>query len=461
MRRVSIGFMALISCSLACAETKPGSGSPQESKQEKPAAVLVERSVPAGAKASPETVALADREWRALIEPLLAVGANTAAVFPPAEDKALRYEMHKFLYSQLGAGYMQLVYASPEYPDFIPNWSHVFNNVGLINPDVVYHFTPIDDDGVYKISGFRGTVRIVDFQLGDGSMFAYGRPNEDLSFGPTFANYDIDELTFGEDGSFEFILSARRPAGWSGDWRPLPSTSNYLLARQLSYDWVNEVDARLAIDRLDRPAAKPRQTPDQIQAALSYIPEWAERWVKLSIGPREGEAGQWVDLWQTREKKIILIDFTDDQGGREAQAYINGFFELKPDEAVILEFAPGECRFWNAHLGNELLNTHDLMHRQTSLNGHTARIDADETYRVVVSSEDPGVPNWLDTLGYERGYIWGRFDTCEKLETPTYQKVKIADIRNHLPEDTPEVSAAQREESIRLRRKGAQLRIRW
>jgi hypothetical protein len=409
-----------------------------------------------------EIVRIADKEWRSYIEPLLPLGAELVRLFPPAADPQIRAEMFRFMYSQLGAGYMQLVYANPEYPDFIPNWTQVFNNGGNLNPDNVQQFTPLDDDGIYKVSGYRGTVYIVDIQVGDSPMFAYGRRNKDKSYGPTLANYDIDDLTIGEDGSFEFILSAERPPGYTGDWLRLPPNSNYLLIRQLSYDWLNEVDARFAIERLDRPAAKPRQTAEQIKAALDGIPGWTERWVKLGIGPAEAEQMDWKTAWGVANAdRITLIDFTNDQGGRGAQKYICGRFELEEDEALIYQMSPGKARYWNLHLGTELMNTLDYFNRQVSLNGFTARTDPDGVIRIVISAKDPGVPNWLDNMGYKAGFIWGRLDTCERYDTPTITKMKFSDVRKHLHPDTPTLSPEVREASIRRRRKGAQLRRRW
>ena len=415
------------------------------------AALLV--SVPSFAAKPDDYAAQADKEWRAYITPLLPLGERVAEVFPQAKDPQLRQEMFRLLYSQLGAGFMQLAYANPRYPDFIPNWTQVFNNNGNINPDAVYQFTPLEDDGVYKISGFRGSVRIVDMQIGDSPVFSYGKRNAKGNFGPTLANFDIDDFHIGQDGAFEFILSKQRPQGYKGDWRPMPPKTNYLLVRQLAYDWLNEIDARLAIDRLDLPAAKPRQSAAQIKAALDQIPEWAERWPKMNIGFFPATWGM--------DDKAEMTHYEKEEGGRAAQIYIGSRFDLAPDEALIWEMAPGKCRFWNLHLGNELLNTLDFMNHQIGLNGFTARTGNDGRIRLVVSAQDPGIPNWLDTVGYKKGYLWGRLDSCENNATPTITRVKVADIRQHLPEDTPVVSAEERDAAIRLRRKGAQLRRRW
>ena len=81
--------------------------------------------------------------------------------------------------------------------------------------DDMYYMAPIEDSGVYRIAGFRGTVHEVIFQIGGGSFVTRG---EGKNMGTTYANYDIDDLHIGEDGAFEVILSANRPEGYKGDW---------------------------------------------------------------------------------------------------------------------------------------------------------------------------------------------------------------------------------------------------
>lgn len=400
-----------------------------------------------------QDMASIDNEWRALITPLLPLGARLAEEFPQAADPLLRQELFRFIYSQLGAGYMHLTYANAEHPDLIPNWSQVFNNAAGLNPDSVYQFTPLAADGVYRVAGFRGTVRLIDFQLGDSPSFVSGKANERGTFGPTFANYDADELHLSADGAFEFVLSATRPKDHQGDWRALPPKSNYLLVRQIAYDWVHEVDGRIAIERLDRPAAKPRDSAADIRAALQQIPNWAEHWVKMSIGVGAGA--------KSEPGKIEMLDMTKDQGGRATQVYMRGRFELSADEALLIKLRPGQCRFWNLHLANELSQTLDFMNHQIGLNGYTAKPDADGAYRLVIAASDPGVPNWLDTTGYTRGFFWGRLDRCDQRPEPVAKKLKLKDLRAQLPAETPHMSAAEREAALRLHRQGAQLRHRW
>jgi hypothetical protein len=260
-----------------------------------------------------DAIRTADREWRDLTEPLLQLGAQVAEMWPEVhDDPQLRAELFWFLYSEIGAGFMTVAYANDHHPDWFPCWSQVFNNGGNINPDGVYYMTPIDDAGVYKLCGTRGSLRIVDLQLGDGSVFAWGKMNEAQSFGPTLANYDLDDdVTLDGDGWFEVILSRDRPAGHEGDWWKLPEKSNYVLVRQFSYDWIKEIDARIAIERLDTPAAKPRKTPASVKAMLERVPEFMYSSLRtldvpIHASPGLGSPGL--------TNNLVKIDYAPDQG---------------------------------------------------------------------------------------------------------------------------------------------------
>lgn len=391
---------------------------------------------------------VAAKEWGAYMETLAPLGERLVNKMPGAEarDPQMRQEMYKQLYSAIAHGYFGTVYADAEHPDFVPYFNQAFNYL-VPNPDDVYYETPVEGDGVYKISGFRGTVRYVNFTIGSGTLTPYGSG----AFGPTLADHDIDELKINKkDGSFEVVLSQTRPQGYKGNWWKMDPKTTNILVRQISYDWLHEVDARLAIERLDRPAIKPRQSTAEIEKRLRHVAEWAE---------------SWSSIWLNRDAELVnklAIHDLNALGGLTTQQYYEGRFDIGVDEALILETeVPKQCRYWDVELGNMLWSAVDYLNRQTNLNGFTARVDADGKFRAVISSQDPGVPNWLDSAGYQRGYIFGRWTVCSSHPVPMLTKVKLAELRQHLPADTPVVSAEARDASLRLRRKGAQLRRRW
>src|SRR5262245_52389102 len=96
-----------------------------------------------------------------------------------------------------------------------------------------------------------------------------------------------------------------------------------------------------------------------------------------------------------------------------------------------------------------------------SINAYQAKLDADGKFRFVVSATDPGVPNWLDNMGYKTGFVYGRWNMCSSAPTPTAKIVKVAEVRKFLPAETPTITAEERDASLRKRRLAAQMRKRW
>jgi hypothetical protein len=374
------------------------------------------------------------------------------------KDRQLRSELDRFLSYAEAMGYFATLYQSTEYPDFWPIYNQAFP-LAFNNPDDAYYGAVVDDDGVYKISGYRNSVHILDVEVGASEMQAYGRG----PWSPTLSHYRINSqaLDIKQDGSFEVILSSKRPEGYKGDWWQLKKGGRLLLVRQMSYDWLNEVDARLAIERLDVPAIKPRSKLDQIDEKLSHQSEWVRNWLRAMVDWHRSL------IKQELVNDIQIFDFKKDNptgvtGGIHKQQYMQGLFQLEPDEALILESeVPDPCKYWMFHLTDQFMGSVDFMNRQSSINGFQAKIDSDGKFRAVIAATDPGVPNWLDTAGYKSGGIVGRRLECHEASEPVITKVKLFELRSVLPEDTPVVTAEQRDASIRLRRKGTQLRRRW
>lgn len=107
-------------------------------------------------------------------------------------------------------------------------------------------------------------------------------------------------------------------------------------------------------------------------------------------------------------------------------AYSMAPFRLGPDEALVMQGRFPECRFANVVLWNRYLQTYDYVHRQVSLNRKQVELDSDGRYRIVVAHRNPGVPNWLDTLGRSSGTIYWRFMLPEgEVPTPTSRVMPI------------------------------------
>ena len=400
-----------------------------------------------------DTKEIADKEWGSYTEPLVSMGGRVTARLTDGQDPQLRRELYKSIFAQLASGYLALLYADPQYPDFWPIQTAAFNSFAP-NPDNTYYATPINDDGVYKISGTRGTVKRVSFQISTGQFLPRGEL-DDQRFGHTLANYDLDDIHHKKDGTFEVILSPKRPDGYKGDWWQLFPKATNIFVRQVSYDWSHDIDARLSIERLDRAAAKPRQSADELERNLKQMAVYTEAFMTASV--------EFVKAIR-RDQGVNKIAYRDisDASPMPTQKYAYGGFDIDADEALIVEAdLPKQCRYWGIHLMDEFGFTMNWMNHQNSLNGFTTQIGKDHKVRIVISPQDPGVPNWLDTSGYKTGAIQARWENCTSWPEYTSALIKVADVRKYFPADTPMVTVQARDETVRLRRKAVQMRKRW
>lgn len=383
--------------------------------------------------------------WSEYVD-LLKPAAGLRGLLLDPESEQLRAELYRQLVMNVSLGYFLYFQSSPEHPD----WAPFLNSVFLLqpNPDDTYLLAPVRGEGVYRISGTRGTVKLLTFGTGCNMMGMSAEP------GRNFAYFDADDLTLGPGGEIEVILSAERPTGHQGDWWPLHRDAEFLLVRQRSYDWAGERDARLAIERLDPQPMKPRQSIEgidqRLRALLGFFSAQLSR--------------QWLSYQKNARDRGLVnrLELTDLGGSVAGQFYWQGIFDVGPDEALILETElPGQRPYWNVQLNDELWNAIEFVYRQSSLNGHQARVDTDGRFRAVIAHVDPGVPNWLDPVGSRQGMLIGRWYGCSSNPLPTMTRVPFAELRRHLPADTPRVSAEERAKQLRARRLGAQLRRRW
>jgi hypothetical protein len=399
---------------------------------------------PTASAAGPPAQVLPD--WKDYTERLTAVGERLIGQAPDADDPQSRQEAWKALHSAIGSVFLQYVFSDPNYPEFVSIWNDGFNLL-VPNPDTMYTWTRANGSGIYRIRGFRNTVRYVELSIQTGSLLD--------GSAATAANVDVDSLVRNADTSFELVLSAERPKGYTGDWFAIPPATTAFLVRSQSYDWLHERDAVLSIENLQSTNPRPRMTAEETAASLGLLPRYVEA----------TQAFGYARLADLKAKglynRLSVHDYVA-PGPAYVKMYLEGLYDIADDEALIVETdVPKTCRYWSFLVGDDQFGTIDWVNHQSSLNGHQARLDNDGKFRGVIAAHDPGVPNWLDTGGYRRGIIQGRWDKCDSHPMPTITKVKLSELRRYLPKETPLVSPDERRASLGERRMGAQFRRRW
>ena len=356
---------------------------------------------------------------------------------PDVPDSPLmRAEGLRYLTRLLAGGIRLCVeLADPDYPE-LGRMVDTTLSWGIDNPDCIYLYAAIRGDATYRIRGQRGSAHHFDVQVNRGH-FAQAP-----DFG-VVATLNGPELELAADGSIELILS---PETHEGNWLRLEPEAEWILIRQYFNDWENEQPADLSIEREGAEYPPPSLRTDQIAARLERLRTW------LNTGALFWE--EMVRFSLQREPNSIYFRPLEETGwgGLRGLAYGFGNFQCPPGKAVVIEVTPPKCHYWSFSLANLYWESLDWSRRQTSLNAHQARLDADGVFRAVISHEDPGVPNWLDPAGHTQGTIMGRYLLTEATPEPDLRVVEHAELRSVLPGDTPQVSANTRSEQLRRRR---------
>ena len=85
-----------------------------------------------------------------------------------------------------------------------------------------------------------------------------------------------------------------------------------------------------------------------------------------------------------------------------------------------------DCDNWNFQLNNYWMESLEYRYVDIHVNKYTTQYRQDGGVRIVVSAQDPGRPNWLDTTGHKEGTMAFRWIGAERIVDPRCRVVKIA-----------------------------------
>lgn len=375
--------------------------------------------------------------------------AGEVVTLPHAPDSPYdRAEGYRYLTNLINAALiMHVEFADKDYPEF-GRFMDTSIKWGQDNTDCLYSKCSIRGDATYRIRGSGGSARYLSLVATYGG-FGDETPQDGHPGGSCGKITNLN-LRYEPDGSFEVIVS---PEPHEGNWLRTSARADGLGVRQFFYDWDNEQPWYLEIERVGAEYPPPRMTAEQfdkrLRGAMKFISPGAQYWDRASRG-----------LYAQPVNQLPMIE-----RGRSVtdpdQHYGFGWYRVAEDEALIVEVAPPpDAHYWSFQVYNWWQASWDYTHRQSSLNGHQARPDADGRYRLVLAHRDPGVHNWIDLMGHAEGLQTIRYLLSETGPEPATRLVKLDEVLRHLPHGTPAIDAAARAETLRRRRRAVWRRFR-
>ncbi|MGB0220129.1 MAG: DUF1214 domain-containing protein [Sinimarinibacterium flocculans] len=358
---------------------------------------------------------ISGRAWDAFCDTLKQAGRQILRPEAPVSELD-RAEGWRYLTRLLRIGLeMHLECADPDFPAFFMP-SHETGKIGADNPDNLYLMARINGRNEYVLRGTRGTVSYLSIGTQKGGYETDGKM-EPTGF------IDARDLQLDAEGRFEVIVSAERPAA-AKNWLRIEPASNAVLVRQTFLDRKTERPATITIARAGSQARPEPLSAERIALAL-----------QRTAGFVDGTAtvfANWAQSYLAHPNQLPLADQKVCQaaGGDPNIVYYHSYWQLADDEALVIHLPRiPDCRFWNLQINNWWMESLDYRYHRAHFNAHSAKVAADGSVTMVLAHRDPGVDNWLETAGHDRGTMCLRWVGSKENVDPELRIVKSGELK--------------------------------
>ena len=241
-------------------------------------------------------------------------------------------------------------------------------------------------------------------------------------------------------GRFEISVDAH-PANGRDNHIQISAGKYSMFTRDSLSDWAQTPTA-FSIRRVDQGDAPPLSDDDV-------------------VGQVEAMATAFVGYWNNYKNGFLGYPEPNQIVGPSGRAGGWGFlaggrFSLAEDEALVVTTRDGGSNYTGFQLCDPWTIIPDPVYRSSSLNKAQIKTNPDGSVTYVVSCQDPGVHNWVDTVGLSTGWFLLRWQGVPLTADPaalisSTARVRLSDLPSVLPAGIPMAGLAERRAAIALR----------
>ncbi|MBN1664479.1 MAG: hypothetical protein JW943_12840 [Deltaproteobacteria bacterium] len=369
------------------------------------------------------------QQWLAAAGP---VSAETLSYFEGAVDEMVFFMALTISTNDPNYPNIVSLLAAPHtwFGTSVPGSRMVFDN-----PDSTYRRIPIDPNASYIISGRQNPFPPIDANY---SLF-------DL-FNNTISNLSDKELVTAPDGSFTITVDSSPANGRPNHIQSTPQAAS-LFVRNTVSDWATQSFDTLSVQRVGGPPLPaPRSFNELVGQTAAFLPFLM------------GTVNAFINrIAEVPVNTLPPISMGGTGGLLSTQAQTYSSFQIADDEALVVTVDLGGAAYFICPVYTRWFTTTDYVNHTQSLNNAQAAANPDGTYTFVVSMKDPGIYNWVDTVGLHEGILNLRWQGLPDQPpasggvAATIRLIKLADMATTLPSGTRYVTPSERQEQLAAR----------
>ena len=255
------------------------------------------------------------------------------------------------------------------------------------------------------------------------------------------------ELKTEWDGSFVLYVGGPKR---DPNWLPTTPGSRKLFLRQ-GFDRWEEESAEFRIERIDMQEPRPVPTHETIIDSVCWagdyltgaMRDWPDFMIRVGFF---GDGEQHINQFPAS----MLAAGAEQRDQRRGRFVDHMRWRLATDEALIVEFENYDG-FWMFTNMGVFWNSMDYLYRPVSYTPSRTAVDSDNKVRLIMTHSDLGYHNWLDTQGFEEGYLSFRNVHSRSFPRIATKLVKVQNLSEHLPKDSRRISAEERSRQMHER----------
>ena len=225
-----------------------------------------------------------------------------------------------------------------------------------------------------------------------------------------------------EDGSFEITLSKERKGK---NWLKVEEETSMVMVRQTFAERTKEIPAEVKIINVSAGGKPGPLTSERLDEGLKAA--------SMPVGGAPVLFARWARGFRKHVNTLPQFDpkTSNAAGGDETIIYYHSYWKLEDDQVLVIEVDPPECDTWNFQLNNYWMESLDYRYYNICINKAGAVYEPDGKVRIVVSHQDPGVPNWIETAHHREGTMcwrWYRIHEGSKPVDPQCSVIKAGEV---------------------------------
>ncbi|KAJ5669204.1 hypothetical protein N7462_010274 [Penicillium macrosclerotiorum] len=316
------------------------------------------------------------------------------------------------------------------------------------NPDCIYRTIPIDDSLSYIVKGYRHSPGPADV-----TFSLISDPNSQN----TVAYLSGSDLVVESDGSYTITINSSSADGATNHIQSTSSAKQLFVRNNLG-NWLSEKPDNISVEIVE-------DTSSHAAVSISDIIATA-RWNLQESIVDYGVGALGIKTSINKVNTLSTPSQSSTLGTLTTQASSFGHFNLSDDEALVATLSPGQADYFVFPVTDPWMVTVDPS-LQVSLNNEQAISNPNGTYTFVVSVQDPGVYNWINTTGLHEGTIMVRWQglpessSSSSTDSPSIdvQVISISELPVFLPDGTRWVTSEERASQLADRISGYNQRI--